>query len=218
MREKIITFFLLMWYLILILCHIGIRVNVVTAIILIISWWAITITIYQITFRRDEKKRKQREKEYREKYISDLIIEDKTYGRMNFELDSFEERIELIEINLPEFGNDTIDEFIIYEYHESKKDIYFRSLDYIYENSQKILEGLCEMAKDVYDSEDITINIEDIRNQLSVSWIEISLNDKDECIVEMHGGVNNDICDHIAEHGVTACINCTAEEFDYYSG
>jgi len=44
-----------MWYLILILCHIGIKINVVSAIILIISWWAITITIYQITFRHDEK-------------------------------------------------------------------------------------------------------------------------------------------------------------------
>jgi len=131
---------------------------------------------------------------------------------------SNEGRIELAEINLPKLGNNSIDEFIIYEYNESKKDIYFRSLDYIYENSKKIFEGLCEMAKDIYDSEDISINIEDIRNQLSVSWIEISLNDKDECIVEIYGGVNNDICDHIAEHRVTAYINCMAEEFDYYSG
>lgn len=29
--------------------------------------------------------------------------------------------------------------------------------------------------------------------------------------------MNNDISDHIAEHGITACINCTAGEIEYYS-
>ncbi|MDY4413750.1 MAG: hypothetical protein SPE43_05215 [Ruminococcus sp.] len=39
-----------------------------------------------------------------------------------------------------------------------------------------------------------------------------------KCIIELCGYMNNDISDHIAEHGITACINCTAGEFEYYSG
>ena len=56
MRDKIETFFILVWVIILILCHMGIRADAVTALILIILWWVITITVCKITWRYDEKK------------------------------------------------------------------------------------------------------------------------------------------------------------------
>lgn len=218
MRDKIEMFFILVWVIILILCHMGIHEDAVTALILIILWWVITITVCEITFRHDEKKRRQREKEYREKYISDLIIENKTYGKMHFEKDSFKDCIELVEINLPDFGKNKIDSFKIYSYDENKKDIYFRSLDYLYSNAQKIFDELCDMVKERYEDEDISVSIEDIKKQLYVDYIKMHINDENECIAEFLGGMNNDISDHIAEHGITACINCTAGEFEYYSG
>ena len=218
MRDKITMFFTLVWVIILILCHMGIHADAVTALILIILWWVITITVCEITLRHDEKKRRQREKEYREKYISDLIIEDATYGKMHFEKDSFRNCVELVEMNLPKFRNDTIDELIINDYDENKKDIYFRGLDYLYSNAEKISDELCDMVKECYESEDINVSVEDIKNQISISYIDISLNDKDECIIELCGYINNDISDHIAEHGITAYINCTAGKFEYYSG
>ncbi len=46
----------------------------------------------------------------------------------------------------------------------------------------------------------------------------MSINDKGECEIEICGGMDNDVIDHINEHGVTASVNCATMKFDYYSG
>ncbi len=89
---------------------------------------------------------------------------------MLFEVDSNWKQHTSININLPELAGNKIDEIMISGYDETKKDLYFRGLDFVYKNAYEIFNGCCEMVKECYDGEEVRDDnnelfcIETIRN------------------------------------------------------
>ena len=219
-------FFLGVWVLILVFCIIGARVasNKMVGYALVVAWWIITIAVVFIITKIGTKKSQKTAKAYREKYITNVTITDETYGEIIFEFNSERNQHISQNINLPEFAGNQISEITIDEYDETKKDLYFRGLDYVYENADNIAISCVEIIKECYDDEDIRDEnnelfcIETIRNQLCLEYITFSINDKGECEIEIFGCMDNDVIDHISEHGVTASVNCATKEFNYYSG
>lgn len=194
--------------------------------LLILLWWVLTIAVLIVRYEISEHKREKEREQYREKYVSDLVIEDEKHGRMVFELDSYIDQISAAGTILPKFEieNIDIDEIIINEYDEKKKDVIFREVDHIYEHAEEIVDACCKMVKERYDDEDIRdadgnlIRIESIKKMLSLSYMKIKCNREDTCMIVLQGGMKNDIADHIAEHGVTVCIDCSTWEYECYSG
>lgn len=76
---------------------------------------------------------------------------------MIFGLDSYINQISAAGTILPKFEieNIDIDEIIINEYDEKKKNIIFREVDHIYEHAEEIVDACCKMVKERYDDEDI---------------------------------------------------------------
>lgn len=194
--------------------------------LLILLWWVLTIAVLIVRYEISEHKREKERAQYREKYVSDLVIEDEKYGRMVFELDSYINQISAVGTILPKFEieNIDIDEIIIDEYDEKKKEVIFRGMDHIYEHAEEIVDACCKMVKECYDDEDIKdadgnlICIESIKKMLYLSYMKIECNREDICMIVLQGGMKNDIADHIAEHGVTVCIDCSTWEYECYSG
>lgn len=195
-------------------------------IIFIILYLAVSFFVADFLCKLDDKKIAKRKKEYREKYISDVELEDKKYGKMIFEKDSNTEKMELKDVNLPSFSNHIIKDFIInncYCFNENMKNLIFRNLDEVYNNSEKILDSLYNEIKDIYDDEDIRdsngnlMSIDYIKEKLILDYISVHLNENN-CIIELLGGMDNDIDDHIAEHGITASIDIQNNKYDYFSG
>lgn len=229
-----LLFLVALWYLILILgitCTIQFGISkrfgeMFIGIIFVIIYIAVSFFVVDFLCKLDDKKIARRKKEYREKYISDVELEDEKYGKMIFEKDSNNETMELKDVNLPVFGNHIIEDFIINDcdyYNENMKNLIFRNLDEIYNNSEKILNGLYDEIKDIYDDEDIRdsdghlMSIDYIKEKLILDYINIYLSE-DNCIIELLGSMNNDIDDHIAEHGITASIDIQNNKYDYFSG
>ncbi len=219
-------FFLGIWVLILVFCIISAHVssNKMVGFALAVAWWIITIAVVFIITKIDTKKSQKTAKAYREKFITNVTITDETYGEIVFEFDSQRKQHISQNINLAEFAGNQISEITIDEYDETKKDSYFRGLDYVYENADNIAIGCVEIIKECYDDEDVRdennelFSIETIKKQLCLDDIKMVLNEKGECEIEILGYMDNDIIDHINEHGVTASINCVTMKFDYYSG
>ncbi len=224
--------FLCIWgsaWLVLIFCGVFFAKNAhekLVSLFFRLLWWVITISVSIIRYEISEHKQKRKREQYREKYISDIVIEDEKFGRMVFELDSFINQISAAGTVLPKFGTENmdIDEIIINEYDEKKKDVIFRGVEHIYEHAEEIVDACCKMVKECYDEEDIRdadgnlIRIESIKKLLSLSYMEIEFNREDTCMIVLQGGMNNDIVDHILEHGVTVCIDCNTWEYECYSG
>ena len=80
--------------------------------LLILLWWVLTIAILIVRYEISEHKREKERAQYREKYVSDFVIEDEKYGRMVFELDSYIDQISVAGTIFPifEIQNIAIDE------------------------------------------------------------------------------------------------------------
>lgn len=197
--------------------------DIYTPIILIVLWLIITISVKKIRAKAKKKQVIEKKDEYHKKYITDIVIKDSKFGEMSFEHDSHEGNLVAVLVDLPKFGKHMITELAIGDYDEKNNDLYFRSLDNVYSHVDEIINGCCDMVKECYDDEDIRdsdgnlISMEYIEETLSLEYVYISLNDKGECVVEIHGGMENNISDHINEHGVSAIINCNKNEYEYTS-
>ncbi|MDE5946063.1 MAG: hypothetical protein K2G63_01960 [Oscillospiraceae bacterium] len=229
-----LLFLVALWYLILILgikCTIQFGISkrfgdMFIGIIFIILYLVVSFFVADFLCKLDDKKIAKRKREYREKYISDIELEDEKYGKMIFEKDSNTETMELKDVNLPSFGNHIIKNFVINDCdccNENMKNLIFRNLDEVYNNSEKILEDLHNEIKDIYDDEDIRdsdgnlMSMDYIKEKLILDYINVYLSE-DSCIIELLGSMDNDIDDHIAEHGITASIDIQNNKYDYFSG
>lgn len=122
----------------------------VKLLILAIPFSIIVICLF-IGVKRDEKK----EKEYRNKYVTEVIINDKVFGEMKFEKDSNKNELTCKRLKVP-FGqyNPTVQ---IQEYDESNNELYFRSLQCLYGRHQEIIETLFNGFLEAYSgSKEVT--------------------------------------------------------------
>lgn len=108
--------------------------------------FVIVMVVLFIAVKRDDKK----EKEYHEKYITELVIEDKVFGDVKFEKDSNQNTL-TCKCFPKSFGkyNPIIE---IQGYDENSQELCFRSLEYIYGMSEEIIETFLEGFLEAYAS------------------------------------------------------------------
>ncbi|MBQ1411763.1 MAG: hypothetical protein IIY93_01095 [Clostridia bacterium] len=179
--------------------------------ILIILWFLITAAYVWISNQIEAYQRDR----YRQKYFKTVTWEDPRLGKFVFDYDTKEHTLEATSSDLPLFFGkkpdsltaDMDDDLTV----EQAFPMIREALYAVYDHEQEILTTCCEYVKAVYDSEDIRdeakelISIETIRDTFSVTGFFVSIN-AGSVGVEVHGAMNNDFQEHIAEHGVSATL------------
>lgn len=108
--------------------------------------FCIIVTALFIDYKKTEKK----EKEYRDKHISEIIINDKVFGKIKFERDAHLNQLCCKNFNMP-FGkyNPTIE---IEDYDANNNELYFRSLEYLYSMQQEVSHTLFDVFWESYST------------------------------------------------------------------
>lgn len=219
---KIKTILMWIWFIILILIHlflvVWIKVNakegIIFPIAMVIIWWSILIFVLVIKDKKDIKKKEK----YKKDFVSEETIEDIKFGKVVFEKDSNTNKLYCKHLNFL-FGKYN-PEIEIYEYDERYKELYFRNLEKLYDNQEKILKdyydaikGFCDNWNE-QDSNGNPISGEYIKENFDISCICI-YKDKEEIIITLWGGFYDYDYNILGCHGVTAEIHCNSKEVFY---
>ena len=123
------------------------------------------IALICLLLSRSIKKDERRKEEYREKYISQVILEDRVFGSMLFERDSAKDTLTCREKKIP-FGND----FPVLQLDgpASEQETFFRNLEYVCEKHEEILENLLELVQ-----ESFSVSREDALKKYYISLIHM---------------------------------------------
>lgn len=200
----------LQYFLLFLLLKCNGRSYVWLPIALIVLWWGITLIIT----RMGDKRETRRQEEYRAKYISQITLTDERFGRLVFDYDSLEGRLEAYPCDLPPFGHHKPDSLTVQMDGDDFTDVTLTlitdALHEIYAREEEIINACCESVKETYDDEDIRdehgalITMEFIREDFGVTGFDISIDRHGrEVTAEIYGGMNTGFHDHIEEHGVT---------------
>lgn len=153
--------------------------NLIYGILGIAAWWGLMIGVYTVWSRISAKIERKKERIYKEKYVTEVIIEDDFFGRIVFENDSFKGRLHATEMNFPPFGAEALEEFYIEGYTENDREKIFRALRGIYEHKEEILDRLCdEVLEFVEEYEETDENGEPytpeiIRERVYIWWTRV---------------------------------------------
>ncbi len=114
---------------------------------------------------RSIKKEERRKEKYREKYISQVVLEDKVFGSLLFERDSAEDTLTCSEKKIP-FGN----YFPVLELDgpASEQETFFRNLEYLCGRHEEITESLWEVLL-----EDLSVSREEALKKYYISKIHM---------------------------------------------
>lgn len=104
-----------------------------------IGWILFAVIVFLVDIIGN-KNRNKKEREYREKNISNVIITDDFFGVMVFECDSELKTLDSKDVHLPPFGADSPDTLEIYEYSEDLRDTIFGNLHEVYNHADELLE------------------------------------------------------------------------------
>lgn len=187
----------------------------------------IIIAVVRGIIDNKRKKRKEQElKEYREKYVTEFIVEDKNFGHLVFEKDSNKNLFRFIrgEIMQMPFGR--------YDYHDvdmeidGGEDMLYRALDdlaKVYSEHEKYINDLYDETVDTcydWDERDSKGNPIDrayVEKYFSLEAVSLTTY-KDEVTVSLCGSLLNDDergMELLGYHVVEADINCTKNEVRY---
>lgn len=217
----IILFFI--WMIGLILLHIGVigvikdnfPENLIYGILVIAAWWGILLAVFKISDLRDRKK----EKLYKEKYVTEVSIEDAFFGKMTFEDDSNKSRMRSAELHFPKFGADVLDTLYIEGYTEADREKIFRAFQGVYEHQDEILDALSPELLDIAEEyEEVDENgepytLEKIRERAYISWTRV-FNDDEGVVVVMEVGLTEGEIE-LGGHGFDVVINCADKTMDF---
>lgn len=109
-------------------------------IILILAWFALVTAVIFIVPSVTAKMQRKKEREYREKNISIIILSDDFFGVMIFEHDSELKTLDSKDIKLPPFGADSPKTLEIYGYSEDLHNTVFGNLRELYNHADELLE------------------------------------------------------------------------------
>lgn len=111
-------------------------------IILILAWFTLVTAVIFIVPSVTAKMQGKKEREYREKNISNIIITDDFFGVMVFEYDSELKTLDSKDVKPPPFGADSPKTLEIYEYSEDLRDTVFGNLRELYNHADDLLERI----------------------------------------------------------------------------
>ncbi len=111
----------------------------------------VIVVALSISVKRDEKK----EKEYKDKYVEEVVINDKVFGEMKFQKDNNLNTLRCDDFKQT-FGTYHL-EIKIEDYDENEQELYFRSLECLYNRQEEIIETLFEGFVEAYsNSKEVT--------------------------------------------------------------
>ncbi len=207
----------IIWFIVLAALHIVfLRDNgYVIGISVIAAWWGILIGAYKLYQKRERKK----ERLYKEKYVTEVSIEDAFFGKITFEDDSFKGHMRSAELHFPKFGADVLDTLYIEGYNEADREKIFRAFQAIYEHQNEILDALSPELLDIAEEyEEVDENgepytLEKIRECAYISWTRV-FNDDDGVVVVMEVGLTVGEIE-LGGHGFDVVINCADKTMDF---
>lgn len=113
-------------------------------IILILAWFALVTAVIFIVPSVTARKQRKKEREYREKNISTIILSDAFFGAMIFEYDSELKTLDSMDVDLPPFGEDLFPTTLeIYGYSEDLRSMIFGNLRELYNHADELMERVC---------------------------------------------------------------------------
>lgn len=176
-----------------------------------INWvgigWILFAVVVFVVDKVGNQNRYKKEREYREKNISDVIITDDFLGAMVFEYDSELKTLDSKDIHLPPLGADSPETLEIYEYSEDMRETIFGNLRELYNHVDEILEHVypefletCNKYKEV-DERGKPYTLESLRKSVRADMIII-----------MNGGTYFELSfttgyTDFGGHGFVACVN-----------
>lgn len=229
---EIILFWI--WLIGLILLHIGVIgaikeqfpehffENLIYAIISIAIWWGIMIGVsklFKLKDRHYERKDREKERLYNEKYVTEVLIEDAFFGKMSFEYDSNINRLDSRELHFPKFGADVLETLYIEDYNEADREKIFRAFQGIYEHQSEILDALAAellFAAEEYeevDENDEPYTLEKIRERAYIWWTRVYNSDKGILVI-MEADLTEGELD-LGGHGIEVVINCAEKTMEF---
>ena len=92
-------------------------------------------------------------------------------------------------------------------------------------DKDKIIQGMFNTVKEVYENEDVTVDddgipVDDdyILSRLSICDVSLSVDENGSWSAKLWGSLNNNMTDHVSEHGLSADFSSDSPEYDFYSG
>ncbi|MDE7399713.1 MAG: hypothetical protein K2N06_09325 [Oscillospiraceae bacterium] len=184
-------------------------------IILIPAWFALVTAVIFIVPSVTAKKQRKKEREYREKNISNIILSDDFFGVMVFEHDSELKTLDSKDIKLPPFGADSPEILEIYEYSEDLRSTIFGNLRELYNHADELLEQIYpEFLETCNDYEEVDergnpYTLESLRKSVYVNAITV-MNNGTYFELEFDTGYVN-----FGGHGFVACVNFSDKTLDF---
>lgn len=141
------------------------RLGVVRSVI-ILALIGLAVTALHISIKRDEK----RQKEYQERCLSEITIEDEVFGALKFTKDSKNNEVVCRNPGIS-FGK-SHPAFRITGYEEENKALYFRSLEYVCSIEAEILETFSQILLEGYpDLAQVDAGV--LQSALTVEYIDM---------------------------------------------
>lgn len=226
----VILFFI--WIIGLILLHIGVVGvikeqfpnnfvdNLIYGILGIAAWWGLMIGVSTLWNKISRKRARKKEQLYKEKYITEVSIEDAFFGKMTFENDSNKELMESKDIpGFPKFGADVLDTLYIEGYNEADREKIFRAFQGIYEHQNEILDALssdlldCAEEYEEVDENGEPYTLEKIRERVYISWTRVYNSDEGVTVIMEAGLTEGEL--ELGGHGVDVVIDCANKTMDF---
>ncbi|MBQ4523255.1 MAG: hypothetical protein IJA10_09930 [Lachnospiraceae bacterium] len=169
-----------------------------------------------------ERKRKlEKTKEYREKYVSEIPVNHSFFGSCVFEKDRNKEAVTLVEgIKETNYGPYMVD--VEMEVQEDAISLALAELEKVYRNCDDILNQIYEAAKEQcndWDEEDADgnpIDLEYIKKYYSLSFISVYDNTNGSISIILDGSVGDENGGELlGYHSFVANINCKTNQISY---
>ena len=180
------------------------------------------IVLEQRAIDRDDRRKREREQAYRDRYCSTVSVDGGEFGELLFERDSKQDTLTLPRERLKEYfpgglkiyteGNSTDMEAVL--------DFIRRTI----RDREIIADGMREYVQEVYLDEGITeddkgeqINAGYIAKKLKFDRLEVCTDSDGRSSAALSGGMDINITDHISEHGLTTEFHDDGT-YEHYSG
>ena len=171
----------------------------------------------------DDRNIKKKKSEYRKKYITEIKVVDLELGELIFVHDSNTAELTLLHGVPALCGQGELE--IEAEDVGMKTAPLIECAKRLVKDKEKIVKGMFDTVKDVYENEGVTedddgipVDDEYILSRLSIYYVSLSLNEDGSWGACIRGGLNNNLADHISEHGLTADLSSDSPDYDFYSG
>lgn len=149
MKGFIKTFFAVVWFLIMVILFIIAAFGKVSksaarfGFFGVIGWLTVTIVVFVIYDRISTKRKQKKDKEYNEKYVTLVELEDDLLGKMKFSCDSNTKQLQSIELRLPPFGAAAPETLDIIDIAEEKRERCVKAVRAVYAHKDEILDLIC---------------------------------------------------------------------------